>query len=106
EGLSDLSGKIEKLTSILFDTEDKMNTLGEKMKILNTTEEKLNELQLLFEDVNVKLKGLQKENESIDKASDQIAELRFLMGEVERKMQYYSGLTDKDSNENEGNENE
>ena len=45
----------------------------------------MSSLNLLAEDVNVKVHNLKKEEVLFSKAGDQIAELKFLLGEVERK---------------------
>ena len=45
----------------------------------------MSSLNLLAEDVNVKIQNLKQEEKVISKAGDQIAELKFLLSEVERK---------------------
>ena len=42
-------------------------------------------LNLLAEDVNVKVQNLKKEEQVVNKAGEQIAELKFLLSEVENK---------------------
>ena len=45
----------------------------------------MNQLNLLAEDVNVKVENLKKEEAVINKAGVQISELKFLLSEVENK---------------------
>ena len=45
----------------------------------------MSSLNLLAEDVNVKVQNLKQEEKEISKAGEQITELKFLLSEVERK---------------------
>ncbi len=45
----------------------------------------MSSLNLLAEDVNIKVQNLKKEEAVISKAGEHISELKFLLGEVERK---------------------
>ena len=47
-------------------------------------------LNLLAEDVNVKVQNLKKEETVINKAGEQITELKFLLSEVENKKGNFS----------------
>jgi DNA repair ATPase RecN len=76
---------IEKLTSISEDAESKIDQLNSKINMLADVEKRLSSLNLLAEDVNVKVHNLKKEEVLFSRAGDQIAELKFLLGEVERK---------------------
>ena len=76
---------IEKLTTISEDAESKIDQLNSKINMLADVEKRLSSLNLLAEDVNVKVHNLKKEEVLFSKAGDQIAELKFLLGEVERK---------------------
>ena len=55
--------------------------------MLEEVEKRLSSLNLLAEDVNVKVQNLRQEESVIHKAGEQINELKFLLGEVERKKQ-------------------
>ena len=80
-----LTLNIEKLTNITEDAESKIDQLNSKIKVLGDVEKRLSSLNLLAEDVSVKIQNLKKEEALFGRAGDQIAELKFLLGEVERK---------------------
>jgi hypothetical protein len=53
--------------------------------MLEEVDKRLSMLSLLAEDVNVKVQNLKKEEAVINKAGEQITELKFLLNEVESK---------------------
>jgi uncharacterized protein YoxC len=72
------------------EAEGKIDMLTSRMALINRTEQRLNDLNILAEDINTKIKVLSSEEKVIDKASGQITELRFLLGEVEKKLSDYT----------------
>ena len=85
ENIDKINLNIEKLTTITEDADSKVDLLNSKINMLADVEKRLNSLNLLAEDVNVKVQNLKEEEAVINKAGDQIAELKFLLSEVERK---------------------
>jgi len=85
ENFDKINLNIEKLTSITEDAESKIDLLNSKINLLGEVEKRLSSLNLLAEDVNVKILNLKQEEKEISKAGEQITELRFLLSEVERK---------------------
>ncbi len=85
ENLDTINLNIEKLTSITKDAESKIDLLNSKISLVGEVEKRLSSLSLLAEDVNVKIQNLKQEEKVISKAGDQVAELKFLLSEVERK---------------------
>jgi hypothetical protein len=55
------------------------------VNMLDEVDRRLSMLSLLAEDVNVKVQNLKKEEVVINKAGEQITELKFLLAEVENK---------------------
>jgi hypothetical protein len=83
--LDNMTLNIEKLTNITEDAESKIDLLNSKIEVLGVVEKRLSSLNLLAEDVSVKIQNLKKEEVLFSRAGDQIAELKFLLAEVERK---------------------
>jgi DNA repair ATPase RecN len=83
--LDNMTLNIEKLTNITEDAESKIDQLNSKIKVLGEVEKRLSSLNLLAEDVSVKIQNLKKDEALFSKAGNQITELKFLLGEVERK---------------------
>ena len=63
----------------------KIDTLNSKIVMLEEVDRWLSMLSLLADDVNVKVQNLKNEEAVINKAGEQITELKFLLNEVESK---------------------
>src|SRR3990172_7140368 len=71
--------------------EGKIEQLNNRMSLINKTEKRLNDLSIMAEDVKIRIKALSDEDRVITRAGEQIAELRFLLSEVERKIGVIGG---------------
>ncbi len=67
------------------DADTKINELSKKIGMINSLEKRLKGLNLMVEDANVKIKNLKGEEDIINRAGDKIAELKFLLGKIEKK---------------------
>ena len=68
------------------EAEGKIEQLNNRMSLINKTEKRLNDLSIMAEDVKIRIKALSDEDRVITRAGEQIAELRFLLSEVEKKI--------------------
>lgn len=76
---------IEKLTAVTGEAESKIDTLNRRIDTLDDVEKKLGKLNILAEDVDVKMRNLKKEESVVQKAGDYVSELKFLIGEIDKK---------------------
>jgi uncharacterized protein YoxC len=83
--LDKINLNIEKLTAITGEAESKIDTLNRRIDTLDDVEKKLGKLNILAEDVDVKIRKLKKEESVVQKAGDYVSELKFLIGEIDKK---------------------
>jgi hypothetical protein len=67
------------------EADKKNNELSNKINAIAGFEKRLVDLNLLAEDANVKIKNLKEEEDTINQAGDKIAELKFLLGKIEKQ---------------------
>ena len=76
---------IERLTAITGEAESKIDTLNRRIGTLDEVEKKINNLNIHSEDVDVKIRNLNKEENEIQKAGEYVSELKFLIIEIDKK---------------------
>ncbi|NIQ02294.1 MAG: hypothetical protein GWM98_19425 [Nitrospinaceae bacterium] len=85
DSLKDLNSKVEKLLSLSQGAEDKIALISGKVGELEEMEQRLLGLNIMSEDVKVKIDNLRKESDSINQVGQQIAELKFLLKEIDKR---------------------
>ena len=70
---------------VIEDADSKIHDLTSKINLISKLEKRINDLNLIAEDVNVKIKNLKNEEYIINRAGNQIAELKFLLGKMEKE---------------------
>ena len=83
--MDNINLNIERLTAITGEAESKIDTLNRRIGTLDEVEKKLNNLNILSEDVSVKIRNLKKDESEIQKAGEYVSELKFLISEIDKK---------------------
>ena len=84
--------KIAAINEMMAEEEAKVDKLNSKFILVTKLEQRLNDLSILSEDVKAKTSAIMEEEKTIERAGQQIVELKFLLSEVEKRLSEYFSL--------------
>lgn len=84
--------KIAAINEMMAEEEAKVDKLNSKFILVTKLEQRLNDLSILSEDVKAKTSAIMEEEKTIERAGQQIVELKFLLGEIEKRLNEYFSL--------------
>ena len=89
DGFTAISKKISSFVDTINQAEQKMERLGDRLSTIDKVERRLNDLSIMSDDVNAKIDAMKDEEKTIERAGKQTVELKFLLGEIEKKLKEY-----------------
>lgn len=89
EIFSDLSGQIGIANESVKEIDKQFVRINSKLDNVTTIEQRLNDLEILSDDVSAKISSLKDEEKIIEKSGGHIVELKFLLAEIEKKLGDY-----------------
>ena len=83
---------MNQVNEMVAEREGKVDDLISRMSIITRTEQRLNDINVMAEELNAKITALKDEEKTMEKAGEQVVELKFLLGEIEKKLSDYFNL--------------
>jgi DNA repair exonuclease SbcCD ATPase subunit len=84
--------RISSISEMMTEEEARVDKLNSKFTLVTKLEQRLNDLSILAEDVKAKTSAIMEEEKTIERAGQQIVELKFLLGEIEKRLNEYFSL--------------
>jgi DNA repair exonuclease SbcCD ATPase subunit len=84
--------RISAVNEMMSEEEARVDKLNSKFTLVTKLEQRLNDLSILAEDVKAKTSAIMEEEKTIERAGQQIVELKFLLGEIEKRLNEYFSL--------------
>ena len=84
--------RIATVNEMMSEEEARVDKLNTKFTLVTKLEQRLNDLSILAEDVKAKTSAIMEEEKTIERAGQQIVELKFLLGEIEKRLNEYFSL--------------
>jgi DNA repair exonuclease SbcCD ATPase subunit len=84
--------RISSINEMMAEEEVRVDKLNSKFTLVTKLEQRLNDLSILAEDVKAKTSAIMEEEKTIERAGQQIVELKFLLGEIEKRLNEYFSL--------------